>query len=110
MKVLTSCLLGSLLFLANQVYAEQTINLAACRGLTVEDFHAVAKYALNKRRYQIEEDTGDTLTGAQKIYKVEIAMTSPEQIVIRWKPGFGYKKDNWLISLKKDVLWRLFSE
>ncbi len=110
MKLLTSCLLGSLLFLANQVYAEQTINLSACRGLTVEDFNAVAKWALTKRRYRIEKDTGDTLTGAQKKYKVEIAMTGPEQIVVRWKPGFGAQKDNWLISLKRDVLWRLFSE
>ena len=110
MKVLTSCLLGSLLFLANQVYAaEQTINLTACRGLTIDEFNAAAKWAFSKRRYQIEEDTGDTLSGKYKKFKVEVAMTSPEQIVVRWK-GTPAKSDTYLRNLKASILWRLFSE
>jgi hypothetical protein len=30
-------------------------------------------------------------------------MTAPGQIVIRWVPGFGYEKDNWLKNLWRDV-------
>ncbi len=132
MKVLASCLLGSLLFLANQVYAEQTINLSTCRGLTVEDFNAVAKWALTKGHYQIEKDTGDTLTGVQKQLEprrlirdmfrrmgekenmqlignivVEIAMTGPDEIVVRWKPGSEAQDENSLRNLKANILWRL---
>jgi len=44
-----------------------------------------------------------SLTGAQKGKKVEIAMTAPGHIVIRWVPGFGYEKDNWLKNLWWDV-------
>ena len=83
MKVLTSCLLGSLRFLFVSAHAVQTIKLTMCRGLTVDNFSAVAKWALFKRRYNIEEDAGDRLTGALKKYKVEIVMTGPEQIVVR---------------------------
>ena len=48
-----------------------------------------------------------SLSGAQSGKKVEIAMTAPGQIVIRWVPGFGYTSDTWLKNLYQDVTWRL---
>ena len=106
MKVLTSCLMGSLLFLANQVStADETINLAGCRGLTVEAFNKVAKYSLNRRKYEIQEDTGDRVTGKLKKSTVEVVMEGPEQIVIRWKGTPG--KPRWLRNIKTDILWKL---
>ncbi len=78
-----------------------------CQDLTVDQFHKAAIWAFQKRKYAIEEDTPSSLTGAQKGKKVEIAMTAPRHIVIRWVPGFGYKKDNWLKSLWRDVSVRL---
>ncbi len=78
-----------------------------CKDLTVEDFHAVATWSFHKRKYQIEEDSPSSLIGAQKGKKVEIAMTDPGQIVIRWVPGFAYSRDGWLDNLYRDVTWRL---
>jgi len=80
---------------------EWTINW--CKDLTVDEFHKAAKWAFNKRVFVIEEDTPSSLTGVRKGKKVEIAMTTPGHIVIRWVPGFGHKKDNWLKSLWRDV-------
>ena len=78
-----------------------------CKDLTVEDFHAVATWSFHKRKYQIEEDSPSSLIGAQRGKKVEIAMTDPGQIVIRWVPGFAYSSDGWLDNLYRDVTWRL---
>ena len=78
-----------------------------CKDLTVEDFHAVATWSFHKRKYQIEEDSPSSLIGAQKGKKVEIAMTDPGQIVIRWVPGFAHSRDGWLDNLYRDVTWRL---
>ena len=78
-----------------------------CKDLTVDDFHAAAKWSFQKRKYQIETDTPSSLTGGQRGKKVEIAMTAPGHIVIRWVPGFGYTSDTWLKNLYWDVTWRL---
>ena len=78
-----------------------------CTDLTVDDFHGAAKWSFFKRNFQIETDTPSSLSGAQKWKKVEIAMTAPGQIVIRWVPGFGYTSDTWLKNLKSDMLWKL---
>jgi hypothetical protein len=80
---------------------EWTINW--CKDLAVDDFHKAAKWAFHKRRYTIEKDTPSSLIGAQKDKKVEITMTASGRIVIRWVPGFGYTKDNWLKNLWRDV-------
>ncbi len=82
-----------------------TINY--CKDLTVDQFNKAARWAFNNRGFVIEEDTPSSLTGAQKGKKVEVSMTTPGVIVIRWVPGFGYEKDNWLKSVKYDVLWGL---
>ena len=84
---------------------EWTINW--CKDLTVDAFHKAAKWALRKKKYTVEEDTPSSLTGAQKGRKVEVSMTTPGQIVIRWVPGFGYEKDDWLKYLWRDVSVRL---
>jgi len=78
-----------------------TINY--CKDLTVDEFHEAAKWAFQKRKYVIEEDTPSSLTGAQKGKMVEVSMTAPGQIVIRWVPGFGYHKDDWLKYLWREV-------
>ena len=78
-----------------------------CKDLTVDDFHAVAVWALEKRRFQIEEDTQSSIIGAQQGKKVMIAMTDPGHIVISWVPGFGHGNDKWLRSLFGEVTWRL---
>lgn len=78
-----------------------------CKDLTTEKFHKAALAALLKRHYSVEKDTPTSLVGAQKKYKVEITMDTPGRIVIRWVPGFGYKKNNWLDNLTRDITWSL---
>lgn len=88
--------------------AEQgKLSINWCKDLTVDEFYAAAKWSLQKRKYQIEEDTPSSLTGGQRGKKVEITMTDPGRIVIRWVPGFGYGNDQWLNRLYRDVTWRL---
>ncbi len=87
---------------------EAVINLGGCKGLTADVFKAMAKKALAKRKYQIEEETGNSVIGALKAYKVEIIMVSPERIVVRFKPGYSASKDQWLRNLKTDLLWEIF--
>ena len=86
--------------------ADQIINLSECEALTTEALHEIAMYSLSKRRYNIEENTPTMVVGEQDDLKVEI-LIQPRQVVIRWKEGFGNKKDQWLRNLKTDVLWRL---
>ncbi len=117
MKTLTGFLVGALFFVSIDAQAgEWTINY--CKDLTVDEFHEAAKWAFQKRKYVIVGETANglsssyyyvlrSLTGAQKGKKVEIAMTAPGHIVIRWVPGFGYHKDNWLKNLWWDVSGRL---
>jgi hypothetical protein len=107
MKVLTSCLLGSLLFLANQMsVADEVINLH-CRSLTEAEFTAIGNHVFARRRYLIERYTGDTIMGKLKRYRVNILLVKPDQIVIRWVPGFSGRTDQWLRNLKTDILWKL---
>ncbi len=107
MKVLTSCLLGSLLFLANQMSAADEIINLHCRSLTEAEFTAIGEQVFTRRRYQIERYTGDTVMGRLKNRKVVIFLASPEQIVIRWMPGFSGRTNQWLRNLKTDILWKL---
>ena len=106
MKTLTGFLVGALFFVSIEAQAgEWTINY--CKDLTADQFHKAAKWAFNKRVFVIEEDTPSSLTGARKGKKIEVTMTAPGHIVIRWVPGFGYHKDNWLKSIWRDVSGRL---
>ena len=86
--------------------ADQVIKFPDCSVFTLEYLHDLAKYALQKRRYNIEEDTPKMLVGEHDRLKVEMII-QPGRIVIRWKEGFGHSKDNWLRNLKTDVLWRM---
>ena len=78
-----------------------------CKDLTEEDFHAVAIWSLEKRNYQIEEDTPSSLTGSQRGLKVQVAMATPGQIVIRWVPEFGHSSNKWLHRVYRDMTSRL---
>lgn len=78
-----------------------------CKDLTTEKFHKAALAALLKRHYTVEKDTPNSLVGAQKKYKVEIVMDAPGHIAVRWVPGYGYKKNNWLDNLTRDITWSL---
>jgi len=109
MKTLAGSLLAVLLSISVGVQAGNW-NINYCKDLTVDEFHAAAKWSFQRRKYQIEEDTPSSLTGGQRGKKVEIAMTDPGQIVIRWVPEFGHTKDNWLRNLKHDMLRKLAGE
>ena len=74
-----------------------------CKDLSSDRFTAAARWAFRNRGYQIQKDTPTSLIGALEGKKVEITMATPGDIVIRWVPGFGYKKDNWLENLWRDV-------
>jgi hypothetical protein len=103
-----SCLVGGALLSSTASAADQIINLAkCCKSVTAEDLHAAALGALQVRNYNIEEDTPSMLVGEQGELKVEILITPSEQVVIRWKEGFGHKRDTWLRNLKTSFLWEL---
>ena len=75
--------------------------------LSQADVHGLAMRAFQKRGYNIEEDTPTMLVGEQDDLKVEIIFEDTADIVIRWKEGFGNKRDQWLRNLKTDILWDL---
>ena len=106
MKTVVGGLLAVLLSVSVGAQADG-IDINYCKDLTVDDFYAAAKWSFHGRKYQIEEDTPSSLTGGQKGKKVEIAMTDPGHIVIRWVPGFAHSRDGWLDNLYRDVTWRL---
>lgn len=107
MRVLAFCLgLGVAALGAPARAADQLIKLSECEALSLEQLRELAEYALVRRRYNIEENTATLLVGEQDDLRVEILL-EPQQIVIRWKEGFGHKNDHWLRNLKTDVLWRL---
>ena len=81
-----------------------------CKDLSADRFTAAARWAFRQRGYQIEKDTPTSLIGVLKGKKVEITMTAPGYIVIRWVPGFGHGQDNWLHNVRFDVLWALAGE
>ena len=106
MKTLVGSLLAVLLSTAVWAQAGSS-DINYCKDLTADDFHAAAKSSFEKRKYQIEEDTPSSLTGGLQGKKVEIAMTDPGHIVIRWVPGFGHGSDKWLNRLYQDLTWQL---
>jgi hypothetical protein len=75
--------------------------------MTMADMHDLAVYALTNRQYNIEENTPNYLVGENDGLKVEILIESDTDITIRWKEGFGHRRDVWLRNLKTDILWRL---
>lgn len=99
-------LAGLLTLSASAFAADQVLKFPDCAAFSVEYLHDLAKYALQKRRYNIEEDTPTMLVGEQDKLKVEMII-EPGSMVIRWKEGFGHPKDIWLRNLKTDVLWRM---
>ena len=103
MKTLATCLLGCLLFVATGAYAVQDVSVSGCKDWNVDKFNRVALAAFAKREFFIEKNDGQSVIGSRKKYKVEIVLAKPDLIEIRWVPGFGYHKENWLIALKKDV-------
>lgn len=103
MKALATGLLGCLLFVATGAYAVQEVSVKGCKEWNVDKFNRVARAAFAKREFNIEKDEGHSIIGERKKLKVEIVLTKPDLIEIRWVPGFGYHKENWLIALKKDV-------
>jgi hypothetical protein len=86
--------------------ADQHIRLTEC-PMAQTDLHALAMYALENRDYNIEENTPAMLVGEQDGLKVEILLENTSDVVIRWKEGFGHKRDLWLRNLKTDMLWKL---
>ena len=99
-------LIGAALLPVSAFAADQFIKLPDCPVFTAQYLHDLGKYALQKRRYNIEEDTSTMLVGEQNNLKVEMII-QPGRMVIRWKEGFGHSRDTWLRNLKTDVLWRM---
>lgn len=85
---------------------DQHIRLTEC-PMSQTDVHALAMSAFEKREYNIEEDTPTMIVGEQDDLKVEIIFEDTTDIVIRWKEGFGHRRDQWLRNLKTDILWGL---
>jgi hypothetical protein len=86
--------------------ADQHIRLAEC-PLSQSDIHSMALRAFEKRGYNLEEDTPTMVVGELDDLKVEIIFADSSDIVIRWKEGFGHRRDQWLRNLKTDILWDL---
>ncbi len=84
----------------------EVINLH-CRTLTQPEFAAIAHQIFANRKYQIEGDMGGMVTGKHKNRFVEMELTRPDQIVIRWSAGYEGRTNQWLRNLKTDMLWRL---
>jgi hypothetical protein len=101
------CLLSGVALAPTAWAADQVINLAKCQNLTTKDLHTMALKALSDRRYNIEEDTPGMIVAEQNKLKVEVLISAPERIVIRWKEGFGHPRDTWLRNLKTSFLWAL---
>ncbi len=98
--------LGVAAFGAPAYAADQVIDLSEIPGLTAEALHELAVYALERRRYNIEENTPTLIVAEQDNLRVEV-LIEPPRMTIRWKEGFGHDRDVWLRNLKTDVLWRL---
>jgi hypothetical protein len=106
--LLIGCLLGGVVLASTADAADQIINLAkCCRSMTADELHTVALAAMRDRGYNIEEDTPSMLVGEQDALKVEVMITATEQVVIRWKEGFGHPRDTWLRNLKVSFLMEL---
>jgi hypothetical protein len=105
--IFASCVLAHMALSREATAADQIINLAECENLTVEQLHEIALAALEIRQYNIEEDTLDLIVGEQGNLKVEVLISAPQQVVIRWKEGFGHRRDQWLRNLKTSILWEL---
>ena len=105
-RALGTIVLGSLVFTSVGAQAGDW-TIGYCKDLSADRFTAAARWAFRSREYQIEKDTPTSLIGILKGKKVEITMTAPGYIVIRWVPGFGYKKDDWFENLSRDMLWAL---
>jgi hypothetical protein len=100
-------MLAGVLGLSTCALADEVVKFPTCAAFSVEYVHDLAKFALQKRSYHIEEDTPTMLVGEQDKLKVEM-LVEPSRLTIRWKEGFGSeKKANWLRNLKTDVLWHM---
>ena len=107
-KLLASVvLLGSIALPMHAWAADQIIRLTECQALTPEDIHVLALDALADRGYIVEEDTPTMIVGEQDELRVEILIEADSEIIIRWKEGFGHRRDTWLRNLKTSILWAL---
>jgi len=75
--------------------------------MTTKQFHDAAKYAFKNRGYQVEDIGPTAVTASLRGKTVEMVITVPGQIVIRYKEGSELGRDQWLRNLKTDVLWEL---
>ncbi len=104
MKLLGCFSLAGLLLFSTAINAEVAINLSKCGSLDTETFKTIAKTAMSRRHWQVEEESANSIIGGLKDYKAEITMENPTKIVIRFLPGFAHRKENWLWNLRKDFL------
>lgn len=105
MKTTAVAALVLLSFVCAGAQADERINF--CKDMTTKQFHDAAKYAFKNRGYQVEDITPTAVTASLRGKTVEMVITVPGQIVIRYKEGSERGRDQWLRNLKTDVLWEL---
>ena len=77
------------------------------RDISDGQFASAAKRALTGRGWKISSQSNNLLTGVLEksdfIYKCQIQKISNNEISIRYLPGFGVMKPNYLLNLEKDM-------
>lgn len=77
--------------------------------ITPEIFKNAASRALLRRGWQIAGIENNRLVGTltkDTTYKAAVVFLPP-MIVISYEPGYGSPKQNWLLNIRKDLLWEL---
>jgi hypothetical protein len=80
------------------------INVASCCATVRPQWRDGRR--VQKREYNIEENTTSLVVGELEDKRVEIVI-EPGKVVVRWKEGYSGRNDLWIRNLKTDMLWRM---
>lgn len=105
MKLTPIAVFALLSFGSAGAQADERINF--CKDMTTKQFNDAARSAFVKRGYQVVDVSPSAVTASLRGKTVEMVITVPGQIVIRFKEGSEEGRDQWLRNLKTDVLWEL---
>jgi hypothetical protein len=109
MKATTACLTASLLFVSLAARAAD-LTFHYCKDLTADQFRRAATTALTQRRYKIDQQGSSSVTGSDGQKKIEIAMTDPRALVVRWMSGSENKNERDITNIQYAMLWALTTE
>lgn len=105
MKAIIVTVLALLSFVHAGARADERINF--CKDMSTKQFNDAARSAFVKRGYQVGDVNPTAVTASLRGKTVEMVITVPGQIVIRFKESSEEGRDQWLRNLKTDVLWEL---